>query len=73
MASTAVDQIERAAHRSLGIVLEGGRRSPDRHDRVADELLDRPAVRGDDLGRRLEVSVQELADRLGVARLGQAS
>ena len=65
------DEVERAADRALGVVLERGRRAPHRHDRVADELLDGPAVRADDLGRGREVAVQQLTDRLGVARLGQ--
>ena len=65
-----VDELERGADGALGVVLVGDRRAPDRHDRVADELLDRPAVQLHDLGRGLEVAAEELADRLGVAVLG---
>ena len=39
-----VDELERRTDRALGVVLVGDRRAPDRHDRVADELLDRAAV-----------------------------
>jgi hypothetical protein len=42
-----VDKLEGGPDASLGIVLVGGRGSPDRHDRVADELLDGPAIAGD--------------------------
>jgi hypothetical protein len=47
------------------------RRTPDRHDRVADELLDRAAVAADDVGGELEVPRQRLADLLRVALLGE--
>ena len=39
-----VDELERRADRPLGVVLVRGRRAPDGHDRVADELLDGAAV-----------------------------
>ena len=65
-----IDQLEGRAHRSLGVVLVRGRGAPDGHDRVADELLDGAAVPIDDLARRLEPAAQQLAHRLGVARLG---
>ena len=51
-----VHQLERGAHRPLGVILVGDRRAPDRHDRVADELLDGAAVALDDLARELEVA-----------------
>ena len=38
------DQVERRPHRPLGVVLGRHRSAPDRHHRVADELLDRSAV-----------------------------
>ena len=38
------DEVERSAHRALGVVLVRDRRPPHRHHRVADELLDRAAV-----------------------------
>ena len=67
-----VDQLERGADGPLGVVLVGGRGAPDGHDRVADELLHRPAVQLDDLGGGLEVVAQQLADGLGIAVLGEA-
>ena len=42
--SDRVDELEARADRALGVVLVGGRRAPDRHHRVADELLHRAAV-----------------------------
>ena len=66
-----VDELEPGAHRPLGVVLPGDRGSPDRHDRVADELLDRPPVAGDDVGGDLEVAGQGVADVLRVALLGE--
>ena len=65
------DQVERAAHRPLGVILEGRRRAPHGHDRVPDELLHRPAVGADDLRGRREVSAQQVPHLLGVARLRQ--
>ena len=44
-------------------------RAPDRHDRIADELLDGAAVEVDDLRRGIEVAREELANRLRVAVL----
>ena len=38
------DEVERGADGALGVVLGRGRRAPDGHHRVADELLDRAAV-----------------------------
>ena len=38
------DEVERRAHRTLGVVLVRDGRAPDGHHRVADELLDRAAV-----------------------------
>ena len=66
-----VDDLERGAHRPLRIVLVGYRRAPDRHDRVTDELLDRPAVDPDHLGGGVEVAREELPDGLGIAVLRQ--
>ena len=59
-----------AAHRPLGVVLLRDRRAPDRHDRVADELLDRAAVALDHRPRQVEVAGKELARLLGIAVLG---
>ena len=47
-----LDQLEAGADRSLGIVLVRGRGAPHGHHRVADELLDRPAVAPDRLATR---------------------
>ncbi len=66
-----VDELERGPDGPLGVVLVGDRRTPDGHHRVADELLDEPAVPADHLPRELEVAGQELAGVLGVAALGQ--
>ena len=65
--ATASTQVERGADRPLGVVLVGDRCAPDRHDRVADELLDGPAVALDDRPGEREVGVEELPDVLRVA------
>ena len=41
-------ELDGRPHGALGIVLVGDGGAPHRHDGVADELLDRPAVAGDD-------------------------
>ena len=64
------DQVERCAHGPLGVVLGRRRRAPDRHHRVADELLDRAAVELDQSSARVEVAGEELARVLGIALLG---
>ena len=66
------DQIERGPDRSLGVVLVRGRRAPDGHHRVADELLHRAAVPLDEPRAGVEVARQELADLLRVAGLRRA-
>ena len=66
------DEVEGHADGPLGVVLGGGGRSPDRHHRVADELLDGAAVARDQRPRELEVARQELADVLGVAAFGKS-
>ena len=48
----AVAQLERRVEGPGGIIAVGGRQPEHRHDRVADELLDRPAVALDDLAAR---------------------
>ena len=63
------DQVERRPHRPLGVVLGGRRRPPHRHHRVADELLDRPAVELDQPPGRVEVARQELAHLVRVTPL----
>ncbi len=66
-----VHQLEGGADRPLRVVLAGRRGTPDRHDRIADELLDRPAVAAHDLRGELEVARQELPRLLGVTALGE--
>src|SRR5207253_8017473 len=66
-----LDEIERRPNCALGVILAGSRRAPDRHDRVADELLDDPAVATDDLRCQLEVAGEGVADVLRVALLGE--
>ena len=70
-ARTASTSSSAGADGALGVVLVGGRRAPDGHHGVADELLDRAAVALDDLARQLEVACQQLADVLRVAVLGE--
>ena len=65
------DEVERGPDGALGVVLLRDRRAPDRHHRVADELLDRAAVALDDAPGRVEVAGEQLADVLGVAPLGE--
>ncbi len=65
------DELERGPHGALGVVLARHRRSPQRHDGVADELLDDTAVAGDGLPCQLEVAREELAHLLGIALLGE--
>ena len=66
-----VDEIERRSDGPLGIILAGDRRTPDGHDRIADELLDRPAVTLDDVARQVEVPRQELPGVLRVATISE--
>jgi len=66
-----IDQLERRPDRPFGIVLVGRWRTPDRHDRVTDELLDGAAVAADHVAGKLEVARQELPGVLRVASLGQ--
>ena len=61
-----IDELEAGSNGPLGVVLVGGRRAPHGHDGIADELLDRPSVPADDIGRDLEVVRQGLTDVLGV-------
>jgi hypothetical protein len=50
-----VDQVERRADGTLGVVLVRGRCAPHGHDRIPDELLDRSAVTFDDRSCQVEV------------------
>jgi hypothetical protein len=49
------DQVKGHPDGALGVVLRGRRRAPDRHNRVADELLDGAAVARDERPCELEV------------------
>jgi len=64
-------QVQRGANGPFGVVLLCDRRSPHRHDGVADELLDGPAVAGDQPAAGIEVSRKEVADLFGVSALGE--
>ena len=66
-----VGQLERRANGPLGVVLVRGGRAPHRHDRVADELLDRAAVARDHVARDGAVALEGVAHLLGVALLGE--
>ena len=66
-----VDEVEGGADGQLGIVLVSGRRAPDGHDRIADELLDGAAVAADHVAGKVEVAGQRVADVLRVALLGE--
>ena len=59
------DEVERRPDRALGVVLGRGRRPPHGHHRVADELLDGPAVQLDQASARVEVPREQLAHLLG--------
>ena len=61
----APEHPERGTQRSAGVVLVGDGHAERGHDRVADELLDGPALGLDLLAHRREVGVQDLADRSG--------
>ncbi len=65
-----VDQLEGGPDRPLGVVFVRDRCPPHGHDRVADELLDDPAVALDDRSRHIEVGAQERPDVLRVTLLG---
>ena len=61
-----VDQLEGGTDRSFRVVLARDRGAPHGHDRVTDELLDRPAIPADQVARQVEVARQGLTDLLGV-------
>ena len=66
-----VAHLDRGSAGAEGVVLVYLRDAEDGHDRVADELLDRPAVRLDDGLHALEVAGQHSAERLRVGRLAE--
>ena len=67
------DEVQGRADGTLRVVLGRGRRAPDGHHGVADELLDRAAVERDQAPAVVEVAGEDLADVLGVARSRRAS
>ena len=69
--SDGVDELERGTNGTFGVVLVRDGGTPHRHDRVADELLDRAAVSADHVLGELEVARQKVACVLGVATLGE--
>jgi len=64
----ALAQREGGADRALGVVIVRRRRAEDRHHRVADELLDGPAVLLEDLPHLGEGPSVRTPDDLGVVR-----
>ena len=58
------------AHGSLGVILVGGRRTEDRHDRITDELLDGAAVPDELIAHLRVVGAKERLHVLGVHLLG---
>ena len=64
-----LDQLERGADCSFGVVLTGNRRAPHGHHRVTDELLDDAAVTFDGEAGDAEVLVEGVPDCLGVTVL----
>ena len=62
---------QRGAHGPLGVVLVGDRGTEQGDDRVADDLVDLAAERGDVGHEALEAVVDQVLDLLGVERLGQ--
>ena len=65
------DNLQGRAHGPLRVILVAGRRTPDGHDGIADELLDRAAVAPHDPAREVEVAREEVADLLRVAVFGE--
>ena len=53
-----VDELEGGADGPFRVVLVGDGRTPDRHDRIADELLDRSPVAADHVASNVEVAGQ---------------
>jgi hypothetical protein len=66
-----VHQVQGRANRPLGVVLLRSRSAPHRHDRVADELLNRPPVPLQNVSGEVKVAGEEVARLLGIAALGE--
>ena len=61
---------ERGPNGALGVVLVRDRRAEERHDRVADELLDRAAEALELRAQALVVRAEQRLDVLGIELLG---
>jgi hypothetical protein len=61
---------KRGAHRALGVVLVRDGRAEDRHDVVADVLVDRPAEALDLLAEAAQAAVDHRLHELGIHALG---
>ena len=64
-----IAHFRRCPDRAQRVVLVRGRHAEDRHDRIADELLDRSAVSLDDCPHPLEVANEQRTKRLRIDRL----
>ena len=62
---------KRGGHRVAGAVGVGHRGAPERHDRIADELVERAAVGEDDFDLRGKVLVQHRDHVFGARRFGE--
>ena len=67
-----VDHLEARPNSTLRVILVRDRCPPHRHHRIADELLDRPAVARDRLAGGLEIPALQGTHLLGVAPVGEA-
>ena len=67
-----VDQVEGRADRSLRVVFMRRGCSPDSDHGIPDELIDRPAVAGDDLACGIEVSCEKFPHLFGIPAIRQA-
>ena len=64
--------LERGPHRPLGVVFVGDGRPEQRHDGVADDLVDLTPEGGDVGDEPFEAAVDEVLHVLGVSRLGES-
>src|SRR5262249_19468309 len=62
---------QRGAHGALGVVFVRLRCAEDRHDLVADDLVDSAAVPLDDIGDALERAVDDALHLFGIAHLAE--
>ena len=66
-----VDELEGGPDRAFRVVFVSRRCAPDRHHRIADELLDRAAISPDHVTRQVEIARQQVTGVLRVAALRQ--